>query len=659
MQKNAFRKLLILISVFTLGSVQADCNSCASSCSTSAVTTCFVPRSHGRNKVIQVVGAADITHLYDNDCWYAAFAIAPEYSQAFRQKDICHCLFGPVLTSNVVTGTSTTFTTSCPSRCKDNDCIIRIQGCGTAADQRVNNALAADNFYLPSDFDSEVRFSPRIRSFLLNFDLYVGLGDWGCLSGLYARFYGPFEHTRWNLRMCEKINNAGTINPSYDFGVFTPGSLAPSDLLGSFSQYIVGCNAPAPTRGTISGGPEEFEFTIPCPPFVTFQPLQAGRISRCEITKNGFADLRAEFGWNFFNCEDYHLGLNFQVSAPTSCRRNCADFLFAPHIGSGHWEVGGGLTGHYTFWRSECEDFNIGFYLDANITHLLSRCEERVFDLKNKPLSRYLLASKFIPTNSMIANANLIGTTGSANFQFAHEFAPVANITRQNVKVSAAVQADLVAWFNVSWCNFGLDVGYNFWARSCEKIRCNAKCNKRCPTGLDGRTWGLKGTARMFGFASSDDEGFESFESVGLSATQSLVTINGCITNPNTNTAIDNPEIAEAGFPGTIVLNNVPGIGGVPVNTSIQPVLLTQNDVDLCSSTRGISHKVFGHLNYSLDWDCWQPFIGVGGSAEFAQHHRNKNCQPNTVVATSNKKNCIDCALSEWSVWIKGGISFN
>lgn len=615
------------------------------------VLTCFKPRSQGRDKVLQVVGVTDYTHLFEADCWYGNFSVASEYTQSFRSKDICKCLFGPALQT------------------PDNDCCeIRIQGCSVP--NRVTNALAADNFYLPATFDSTVTFEPRIRNYLINLDLYVGLDDlFGC-GDVYFRLYGPIVNTHWNLKMCETINNKGRptgTDISYEFGVFTPGFLSPEWLLKSFEEYSSGCYAPNATKGCPVEGASSVPvvLTIDNSLVTKFHPLECSRISACPKDKTGFADLRAELGWNFLSCENYHLGLNVQGAAPTG-RNNCCDFLFDAQIGNKNWELGAGLTGHYSF---ELCNWNIGLYLDANVTHLFKHREKRCFDLKaNGPLSRYLLAAKFKPTDASTATGNLQGGGEPANFQFAGEFAPIANLTKQSVKVSASVQTDIVAWIDVKWCNWNLDAGYNFWYRSCEKISCDSKCP---PTGLDGKTWGVKGVAHVFGFASAGTQGLMMNEPVPLSATSSKAKLTECAADPNISTfsnsaaeGVDSPQPATAGTGGTVVLNTYPRAGSPQVNTSIQPVLLTTDNVDLGARARGITHKVFGHVSYNFECNsCWMPYVGVGGFAEFAQRS-NGCCPTDSTTSTDNSvttdcKRCIDCGVSQWAVWVKGGVAFD
>ncbi len=47
---------------------------------------------------------------------------------------------------------------------------------------------------------------------------------------------------------------------------------------------------------------------------------------------------------------------------------------------------------------------------------------------------------------------------------FNNAFTPVANITKINIDVNVAVNADIVAMFNYTSCGWSYDLGYNFWA---------------------------------------------------------------------------------------------------------------------------------------------------------------------------------------------------
>lgn len=623
--------LAILLSVPSLDAANSCNTSCNTSCDSNnnSVVTCIVPRSQGRNKYVQVAGSVGHTHLYDMESWYASFSITPEYTQTFRPKNITQCLFGPFVTQ---TPASTTVSTnSCDSSCKTSCSSRSVLVQGSTVENRSSNALVADNFYLPSDYSSVLTFSPRIRNVLVNFDLYIGLDEW--LSGLYFRIYGPVTNTRWDLNFCESPV-APAASATYAAGVFAETPVTSSQFLSSFAAYASGQSPQAIGD-------------------VTFTGLQSSQILQCNRRHTGFADLRFELGWDFWMCDDYHLGINIQAAAPTGTKKK-ACVLFDYIIGNDKGELGGGLTGHYVFWRNESEDSHFGFYLDANVTHLFKGSENRVFDLKNKPLSRYLLAEKMQTT---IAD-NLLAGGNTPNAQFANEFAPVANLTTQDVDVSIGAQGEIVAMFNFTWCGFSWDIGYDFWGRSCEKIKEDCDCVN---ASFKNNKWALKGNSQVFGFTEVLDGATPINSPVPLSATQSKATINGVITNIS-NAGVDNAALASAltGPTDLTVLPNNPAPGSPQINTSSTAVFIKADDIDFGQRTRGISNMIFTHLSYTWDRECWVPYLGVGAMAEFGKHE-GSNCNTGTTTTTSSSScsSCLDCAVSQWGVWVKGGISFN
>ncbi len=61
--------------------------------------------------------------------------------------------------------------------------------------------------------------------------------------------------------------------------------------------------------------------------------MQFAKIRKSQ-TKTTISELRYYLGWNFLLCEDYHLGVNVQASAPTGNRPK-AEFLFEAQNGNG------------------------------------------------------------------------------------------------------------------------------------------------------------------------------------------------------------------------------------------------------------------------------------------------------------------------------------
>ena len=183
--------------------------------------------------------------------FYGSFSITPEYTRSFWPNSIASCLFGPALTSqcNFVSTTTaaTTSTTACCSPCNtsccdnkwnNNDCCSLIKVQGSKVVGRDTRALLADNFYLPTDFSSNISLCPRVENFLVDLNLYLGLDEW--CEGMFFRVHMPVCWTRWGLNFCENVVAKGS-NP-YDAGYFDNLSsntgLARSQMLNSFADYV-------------------------------------------------------------------------------------------------------------------------------------------------------------------------------------------------------------------------------------------------------------------------------------------------------------------------------------------------------------------------------------------------------------------------------------
>ena len=137
------------------------------------------------------------------------------------------------------------------------------------------------------------------------------------------------------------------------------------------------------------------------------------------------------------------------------------------------------------------------------------------------------------------------------------------------------------------------------------------------------------------------------------------------------NPYIDNPQFAYAQS-AALVGPDICILGaGNGVYTSIQPVLLNENDIDYCSArSSGLSHKIFTHVSYTWDDYHYAPYCGIGGKAEFASNNNGATCAISPAVAsapsasttaTCSAQNCCGCRktnISEWGIWLKGGISY-
>ncbi len=614
------------------------------------VTPTIITRSQGRDGALKIAGLSEKVHLYDENN-YVNIDGTVGYQRSFRDKKIAECLFGS-----------------------------DVQGCGAILVQgsevanRDANAWLADYFYLPPDFNSNFTISPRIQNFIVNLDLYVGLDD--IMEGLYFRVHGPITHSTWNLNyneLCDQ-NFTGSYRPGY----FSNGAMLNDQLLNTFADYACGkapLNVSRSTINTVGANNNNS---------VAFEGLKYAKIDTSSRSRTGFADLRMELGYNFLQSDDYHLGLNLQVVAPTGSRLQ-AEYAFDPIIGNGnHWEVGAGLTGHYIAWRSCEEDQFLGLYLDASITHVNNSKEQRTFDLCGRPNSRYMLAEKMgTPVNLLSAATNNNQVPVS---QFKGVFTPVANLTTLDVNVRSAVQADIAVMLNYTRNSWAFDLGYDFWVKSCEKIGLPSRPTSECCPSLcsiEANTYALKGDAQVFGFVTGTSSGLATNEPVALSATECGATIHkGTNADANVddctginrfqNCGIDNAQFAQAGLTGTPVnLAFTPNsiAASDRIKTSLEPKFINCCDINL-QRTRGLSHKVFVNANYSWERESWSPYFGLGASAEFAKNSSSScdstptidcdsACSNNSCCEPSCCTDCLDCAVSQWAVYLKGGINFN
>ncbi len=632
------------------------------------VSPTYVARSQGRDGARKLVGVTDQTHLYDEGP-YVNLTATVEYSRSFRNDRIARCLFGTDLC----------------------DCTtIFVQGSAITGDDRNENAWLADYFYLAPDYNSHFCIKPTIQNALVDLDLFVGMDD--VAKGMYVRIHGPITWTKWNLNFEESCDVETT--GSFNFGYFAPDLLHNNELLGTFGDYAQGAHPLNRSAKSFDNGAGNI---IPHTG-VEFLGLQFAQIDRCDHNRTGFADLRIELGWDFAQDDDYHFGLNAQIAAPTGNRTE-ARFAFDSVVGNrNHWEAGGGVTAHYVFWRAQAEDRHAGFYLDLSLTHMNKAKEQRTFDLCGRPNSRYMLAEKLgRPVNSLgalesaTAAANPI-TSVAPKAEFLGVFSPVANLTTVNVEVSVNVQADLVAMFSYSGENLSLDFGYNFYGRTCEKInKPGTSIEQCCPTLCDGgkNVWALKGDAHVYGFSSATIGANGASVAIGdpipLSATECGATIkNGTnvaveddstCTGINTlqNCGVDNPEFAYVRVTDLnqqALLVHTPNLTDASdgVKTSLEPKFINCCDINF-QETRGISHKIFAHVSYTWDHDTWIPYVGIGGFAEFGNNESkcNESCVTldcttecdDTCCDTQCCTDCIDCSLSQWGVWLKGGVNFS
>lgn len=666
--KQYSKKLFSLVVLCSTATIAlADC--CDNDDNGNQVVPFIQWRSQGRNMARKLEGTTSFA-VYQNDMdnKYGTFNMTVEYDQSFRGKNIAECLFG----NSLVTAPAAPRINSCDNDC-DDSCNSTLIVSGSANANRAATDWMAENFLLPRDFKSAISFSPKVQSVIVDFNLFVGLDRW--VNGLYFRLYGPVVWNKSGLRANETIINQGTAAGSYSQGYFDDETaVANTSLFQSALNFFGGCQLPKYLNQD-----------------VVVQPLNFAKFSDCNLNANnnnnncdndcngtshhktGFAELRGEFGWNYIQ-EKYRLMLNIQAAAPTGTRPN-AEFLLPAYVGNGkHWELGGGFGGSWKMWGSEDGEKSFNFIVEADITHLFKAKQKMTFDLKGKPNSRYMLAEQLVTPP---ANLQLVPNTPTFAIDGKGLYMPVANFSTRDVKVGFGVQGDVVAMFNYTHRNFSWDIGYNFWGMSCSEV--SLSCDDNCNDSDDCNpiiipfpiNMALKGDASIAGYTADGAVAF------GLGATDSKATIfkgtnvgATAFTSGLNNPAIDNPQLAVGvPVPPSIANTDLFIAGGtvadpetVRINTSVPPIFISIDDLDVeGAEQRGLSNKVFTHFNYTwTDRDKWVPYVGVGFSAEFGKHSGNDNCSTTPVTTSSNDcSSCHSCALSQWGVEVKGGVSFH
>ncbi len=621
-------------------------------------------RSQSFNNARKNAGLVGHTHLYDKESFYGTFDVTLAGGRSFRASHLSECLFD----------------------CFISDCDqILIQGKDVV--DRSPRALLADYFYLPSDFNSVVTVNPHITNVLANFDLYFGFN--ACCQDFYFRIYAPVVWTKWDLDFCERVCDEGV--QDHPCGYFTPGVMPRESLLNNFGEYARGLS-PATINTSIMSGDATQDVAI------GFQGLCASRLINCNNHKVALADLRMELGWNFINADDYLFGLYIAAAAPTGNRIE-SRYAFEPVVGNGHhWELGGGVNAKWIFWRCEEEDRHFGLYLDATLTHLFKSRESHTLDVAGKPLSRYMLIERMgTPIIGALANAD----NENPSAQFKYEYAPLANLSTVDVKVSIGVQADVALWLNYTGRHFSWDIGYEFFGQSCAKRSndrsCSSSCSSTCSSSSSScpslcfsstsvkcgpslcdphqeNTWAFKGDAQVFGFDTLDQEDVTcNNAAIPLSVTQNEANIHAGTNGTDvTNAGVDNASLAfgDRLASGPDSANRRPLFNSIniatqeQINSSFDPVFVGCCDLDYCTTGRPLSNKVWTHLNYTWDKCDWRPYVGIGGEVEFGTTEDDDCSSCNMCNGSTSDfcnvscSDCFDCGVSQWELWIKGGVSF-
>ena len=515
-------------------------------------------RSQSQDSARELVGLAREIHLYRPDAcdMYKVFDVAFEYSRTFDSKEIAQCLFGQACLTDC----------ECPT--------IKISG--PDVENRGEKDWDASYFGLPDDFQSTITFRPRIENYLVDFYWYFGFDQW-CKKGVYLKIHAPVVHTKWKLNYCETITNPGSM---FDENEGTTRAVQ------SFSDWV--------SEEQVANGDEK----------EVFKPLGCSRwASRCDrLHETKLSDIQLAFGWDFLQCCDHYLGLSVRAAIPTGNRPDCI-YLFEPIVGNGHhWELGAGLNAYRRVWQDCDNGREVGFYLEAQVTHLFKDRQCRVFDLKQGCNTRYICA---VRDWSQTLNSTSINVES-----------PVANLTKIPIDVSINYQADVTAMFSYLSCCYTWDFGYNFWARGCEKISLDDFVNcDDCPCRLpfsDERRW----------LVCKDTNLFKSEDSCPETVPLTLDLIDFCAARTKSMSHKLFGFVSYKWCEDECGKHYFAGVGGF--------VEWGQNDgCDPCCDPTLVSTTT------SCSTDC------------------DDVCNP------CDSNDCVQCTPSRWGLWFKAGVAYN
>lgn len=687
--KQFIRSLLSIALLVSTAGLLADCggSSCnnsgcsSASCSSSCESNCdtchsiFVPRSVGANVVREF---NPFNYPYDIECFGGTASLAFEWQRSFRGDRLARCLFG------------------------GNECLSFVGSEALTTGTRPSNALIADNFGISPFASGALSFRPRIEHFILDFQFQFNFDNW--CNGAFFRINAPFDYTRWSLRpscatSCAPNSFNGCSNACSSNGCST-GCSTGCSLSGCSTGCSTGCSNTCST-GCSNSCDNLLSCSLLTTPFpagcvapissgaitpaasiqealsgdFTFgamsTPWKYGRFNFCTQHTPRLADLDMILGWNFWNCEDYHVGIGVQVVAPTGTKIDAchARNFFKPISGNGHhWEVGAFFSAHAELWN--CDEQSITMYIEGNVTHMFRSCQVRSFDFLNRGcMSRYMLLSEFSRSTAGVftPTGNLINAI-NYNTRFA------------DVKVN--VKGDAMIEFLYRNCGWMVGLGYNIYGNSREDI-----CIKDgfVDSSLNGRFFGIRGCSPVAAAAAVTGVGGSTITAAATGAAGSTpILVNATMSNATSTSCgtVDNGVALTTGvlsgtFVSAVYANPCAAgltAGGTPVIgtplASVSPVVVSSTTTPVIAATgttvtlsgltpapvilagtadeldpnsartpHQLSNKVFASVGYAWTDNCWVPYVDVIGEAEFARRH---NC----------------CVVNQGGIILKAGLQF-
>ena len=321
-----------------------------------------------------------------------------------------------------------------------------------------------------------------------------------------------------------------------------------------------------------------------------------GKWSPNTLTKVGVDDIAVKLGYDFADGDCGDASLYALLFIPTG-RGTKAKYMFEPLVGGNHVGLGLGFNGDYRAY--ECDQTSVDLMCDVRYAYFFKHTERRSIDLFNGDLSRYLL---------VVQQATLAAPDAQVTPL------PGINAFTQDVKITPRGMFEVWAAIGFNSCNWHLELGYDFWLRSKEKI---SLPDKTLDVGI-----------------------FDIAAALNPAAGICAITAH-CARICQALPGADAP-VSDATFTFVQNSNAINEQGTTQDGNSCCPVFCAAPNqcsflnLDSAASPRALSSTIYGAISRECCWCDHAIMVGVGAQYEFANRS----------------------ALSQYGLWLKTAISF-
>jgi hypothetical protein len=460
-------------------------------------------------------------------------------------------------------------------------------------------------FALPQGEPYAVCFKPKIQNHII--DLSATLNWYTDCSSFYIHAGLPIVRTDWDL----KTNSKNITSEDLGYDSLTSGdydkitqidtnTTSTNFTIGTFLTAIVdkktitpaSPSTPAASLFDALGG-----YIVSDLAKKEYGNLNINGRKQCD-SKWDVANLILQTGWNAIQHENSHLGIYLKAGIPlgTELNKCWAKYTFSPVVGNGkRWEFGLGLNSHMSLKNTDCYDLTL--HADGYVSHVFKKNRTAIFDLKNKPMTRYNLVKAFKET----------GDT-NAPYAYADILSTVADIGAQCINVSIPVRGEAVIAFNYARHCWNMDLGYSFLGEQAEKSSCVTKIKSNYKYALLG---------------GADVEAWDSTNAIGntITGNNKTATYSTQYIEPNSSAYLikqNNTPYSHASWAGNDIFAGTE-ITGIALNNHTE-YLLTNDDLNISSALMDakILHKLFANFEYIWHDTCYTPKIGISASIGFS-----------------------------------------